>query len=93
MPQDARFSAAGTLLAQGRGMWTRLARLFVIKTRFEAFLVIYALAAGAVERGIGYLHRFPGTQGWILFAACTAAVFMGGGKILDAVAHDRGDAV
>ena len=89
MAQKARISAAGTLLAAIRGMWTRLARLFVIKTRFEAFLVIYALGAGAVERGMGYLHRFPGAQGWILFAACTAAVFMGGGKILDAVTMER----
>ena len=89
MPRESRFSAAGTPLATVRGMLTRLARLFVIKTRFEAFLVIYALAAGAVERGMGYLHRFPGTQGWILFAACTAAVFMAGGKILDAVAYEH----
>ncbi len=89
MAQERRKSATGTLLASIRGMWTRLSRLFVIKTRFEAFLVIYALAAGAVERGMGYLHRFPGMQGWILFLACTAAVFMAGGKILDAVAYER----
>lgn len=89
MAQDRRISATGTLLAALRGMWTRLARLFVIKTRFEAFLVIYALGAGAVERGMGYLHRFPGTQGWILFLACTAAVFMAGGKILDAVTYEQ----
>jgi len=60
-----------------------IARLFTIKSKFEAFLVIYGLGSGAVERGIHYLDRFPGVGGWLLFAACPVAVFMAGAKILD----------
>lgn len=70
-------------------MWTRIARLFTIKTKFEAFLVIYGLGAGAVERGVHYLHQYPGAQGWILFAACPVVVFMAGDRILASVEHDR----
>ena len=66
-------------------MLEKIARLFVIKTRPEAFLIIYALALGAVERGSAYLVRFPGFSGRLLFLACTAAVFMAGAKLLDAV--------
>ncbi len=65
--------------------WRAFARLFVVKTKFEAFMLIYAIATGAVERGMTYLHRFPGTPGWIMFGACTIVVFMGGGKIIDGV--------
>ena len=71
-------------------MLRRLGRLFVIKTRFEAILVIYALALGAVERGFTYLERFPGVGGWLLFAACTGAVFMAGAKLLDFTRGDSG---
>ena len=66
-------------------MWKRLSDLFIIKTKFEAFLVIYALGAGAVERGLVYLRHDPGWQGWMLFAACTAAVFMAGGRLIDSI--------
>ena len=65
-------------------MLKKALRLFVIKTRFEAWAIIYALAVGAVTRGELYLARYPGLGGWLLFAACTAAVFMAGAKILDA---------
>jgi hypothetical protein len=64
-------------------MFKKLARPFLIKTRFEAFAVIYALAMGAVGRGFHYIAQYPGTGGYLLFAACTGAVFMGGAKILD----------
>ena len=67
------------------GMWNRIARLFTIKTRFEAFAIIYALALGATSRGVDYLETYPGVAGILLFAACTIAVFMAGAKILDAV--------
>jgi hypothetical protein len=67
-------------------MLTKISRLFVIKTRFEAYLIIYALATGAMERGKTYLHAYPGTGGWLLFFACSGAVFMAGAKILDAIA-------
>jgi len=72
-------------------MWTRFARLFVIKTRFEACLVIYALAVGACDRGLHYAEQFPGWGGWLLFAACTGAVFMGGARILEASRRDSGE--
>jgi hypothetical protein len=66
-------------------MGKRIKRLFIIKTRFEACLVIYALALGAIERGQVYLGQYPGFGGWILFSACTGAVFIGGAKIFDAI--------
>ncbi len=62
----------------------RIARLFVIKTRWEAWAVIYALALGAVERGQAYREVYPGAIGWLFFVVCTAAVFMAGGILLDA---------
>jgi hypothetical protein len=67
-------------------MWKKLARLFVIKTKLEAYLIIYALATGAMERGKTYLSAYPGVGGWLLFFACSGAVFMAGAKILDAIA-------
>lgn len=63
----------------------KLARLFTIKTRFEAWLVTYAIAAGAVERGITYLKTYPGFSGWLLAFICTGVVFVAGGKLLDSV--------
>jgi len=66
-------------------MRIKFARLFTIKTRFEAFLVIYAIALGAVERGASYLVTYPGIGGWLLFLACTGVVFIAGAKLLDAV--------
>lgn len=68
----------------------RLKRLFTIKTKFEAFLVIYALALGATERGIVYIHQYPGVGGQLLALACTGSVFMAGGMLLDAVEMRRG---
>jgi hypothetical protein len=70
-------------------MFGKVRRLFVIKTPFEAYLIIYALALGAVERGTIYLHRFPGFGGKLLFLACTCAVFMAGAKILDCLRHEK----
>ncbi|MDF8332662.1 hypothetical protein [Novosphingobium cyanobacteriorum] len=70
-------------------MLRKIARLFVIKTRLEAFAIIYALALGATERGHVYLQRFPGWPGQLLFLASTAAVFMAGAKILDAMKYER----
>ncbi len=68
----------------------RIKRLFTIKTKFEAFLVIYALALGGTERGIVYMQQYPGVGGYLLALACTGTVFMAGGKILDAVEMQRG---
>lgn len=70
-------------------MLRKIGRLFVIKTRWEACLIIYGLALGAVERGSAYLDRFPGFQGKLLFVACTASVFMAGAKILDCLRHEK----
>ncbi|MEG3151431.1 hypothetical protein U1769_16180 [Sphingomonas sp. ZT3P38] len=66
-------------------MWTKISRLFIIKTKFEAFAVIYGLGTGAVERGVHYLEQYPGFGGWLLFAVCPIAVFMAGARILDSV--------
>ena len=66
-------------------MLRKIGRLFTIKTRFEAFLVIYAIAVGAVERGQHYLATYPGAAGWTLALACTGVVFLAGGKLLDSV--------
>jgi hypothetical protein len=63
----------------------KIGRLFQIKTRFEAWLVIYAIALGAVERGRNYLETYPGWGGWLLAFACTGVVFVAGGKLLDSV--------
>lgn len=70
-------------------MLRKIGRLFMIKNRFEAFAIIYALALGAAERGQVYLTRYPGFPGKLLFAACTVAVFMAGAKILDAIKYER----
>jgi hypothetical protein len=67
-----------------------VARLFTIKTRWEALLVIYALALGAVERGMHYVESYPGVAGWLLFAACTTVVFMAGARLLDLTRRDSG---
>ena len=66
-------------------MLSKLGRLFIIKTRFEAWLVIYAIALGAIERGRHYLEIYPGWGGWLLACACTGVVFVAGAKLLDSV--------
>lgn len=70
-------------------MLKKIGRLFVIKTRAEAFLIIYALALGATSRGAEYLHKFPGIGGILLFLACTGAVFLAGAKMLDCLRMER----
>lgn len=69
--------------------WKKIGRLFVIKTRVEAFLIIYALALGATARGAKYLAQYPGWGGKLLFLACTGAVFLAGAKILDCLRYER----
>jgi len=66
-------------------MFRKIVRLFVIKTRLEAWLVTYAIALGAVERGRHYLETYPGWGGWLLALACTGVVFIAGAKLLDSV--------
>ncbi len=64
-------------------------RPFIIRTRFEALFIIYALALGAAERGKEYVHQYPGRIGWIIFGACLLAVLMAGAKIFDAITAQR----
>lgn len=70
-------------------MLKKISRLFVIKTRIEAFMIIYALALGATSRGSAYLHQYPGWGGYLLFLATTGAVFMAGAKILDCLKFEK----
>ena len=70
-------------------MLKKIGRLFVIKTRFEAYLIIFALALGAMTRGAHYTVEYPGIGGYLLMAATAGAVFLGGAKILDALRYER----
>jgi hypothetical protein len=70
-------------------MLGKIRRLFTIKTKFEAFLLIYALALGATERGMHYMQQYPGFGGMLLFLACTGSVFLAGAKILDCLRYER----
>jgi hypothetical protein len=67
----------------------KIGRLFVIKNRFEASAIIYALALGSAERGQIYLSQYPGFGGKLLFLASCVAVFMAGAKIMDAMKYER----
>lgn len=66
-------------------MRSKIARLFTIKTRLEAFLVTYAIAVGAVERGLHYSQDYPGNGGVLLAIACLGVPFIAGAKLLDSV--------
>ncbi|WP_339826137.1 hypothetical protein [uncultured Parasphingorhabdus sp.] len=70
-------------------MWRKIRRLFIIKTKFEVFLITYALATGAVARGQIYLAQYPGWGGKMLFLATTGAVFMAGAKMIEAIELHR----
>lgn len=63
----------------------KIGRLFRIETRFEAWVVIYAIALGAVERGQHYIAAYPGVSGYILAFACTGVVFLAGARLLDSI--------
>ena len=66
-------------------MLKKIGRLFQIKTRTEAWLITYAIALGAIERGRHYIEAYPGWAGWMLAMACTGVVFLAGAKLLDSV--------
>ena len=70
-------------------MLRKIGRLFSIRTRWEAYLIIYALALGATTRGAHYLEQYPGWGGEALFLACTGAVFLAGAKILDCLRYEK----
>ena len=74
-------------------MGKRLRRLFTIKTRFEAYLVTWAIAVGAAARARHYLDTYgTGPSGIILALCCSGVVFIAGAKLLDAVKRDQLDA-
>ena len=66
-------------------MRLRLARLFTIKTRIEALLVTYAIAVGAIERGLHYMRAISGLCGVRAGAACLGVPFIAGAKLIDSV--------
>ena len=66
-------------------MRQRIARLFTIKTRTEALLVTYAIAVGAIERGLHYMDQYPGYGGMIRALACLGVPFIAGAKLVDSV--------
>ena len=70
-------------------MLRKIGRLFQINTPFEAYLITFALAMGAVERGRIYLVQYPGFGGKLLYLACTGAVFMAGAKMLDCLRYEK----
>ena len=70
-------------------MLRKIGRLFVIKTHWEAYLIIYALALGAMTRGLHYTIEYPGVGGYLLWACTAGAVFLGGAKILDAIRYEK----
>ncbi|MGE3690138.1 MAG: hypothetical protein AB7F98_02015 [Novosphingobium sp.] len=70
-------------------MLRKIGRLFVIKTRGEAYLIIFALATGAAQRGQIYFTQFPGFGGKLLFCACMGSVMLAGAKILDCLRYER----
>jgi hypothetical protein len=63
----------------------KLAKLFIVKSRWEAWAVIYSIAAGAATRGISMLQHYPGWLGLFMSVACLGVVFLAGGAILDYV--------
>lgn len=70
----------------------KIARLFTIKTRAEAFMVTYAIAVGAVERGATYLQQYPGNGGILLALACLGVPMIAGAKLVDSVKPASGPA-
>ena len=73
-------------------MLRKIGRLFVIKTRWEAWMVIYAIALGAVERGRLYLEIYPGYGGLMLALACTGSPPACGRPIASAIFARAGSA-
>src|SRR5436190_24336339 len=63
----------------------KIGRLFIIKTRLEAFLITYAIALGAIERGVHYMQNYPGNGGVLLAVACLGVPFIAGAKLIDSV--------
>jgi hypothetical protein len=71
-------------------MGKKFIRLFIIKNRFEACAVIYALAVGSICRGMQFLEVYPGVSGWLLMCVCPIAVFMAGARLMEVTRKDDG---
>ncbi len=87
--RKSRIRATGTAFALTLMMLKKIGRLFIIKTRLEACLIIYALAVGAMARGSAYIHEYPGVGGKLLLLACTGSVFLAGAKIFDCLRYEQ----
>ena len=72
-------------------MLKKIGRLFVIKTKVEACLIIYALGVGAMARGMIYIHEYPGFGGKLLLVACSGSVFLAGAKIFDCLRYEKAE--
>ncbi len=72
-------------------MLKKIGRLFVIKTKLEACLIIYALGVGAIARGMIYIDAYPGVGGKLLLLACSGSVFLAGAKIFDCLRYERAE--
>jgi hypothetical protein len=72
-------------------MLKKIGRLFVIKTKFEACLIIYALGVGAIARGMIYIDEYPGFGGKLLLLACSGSVFLAGAKIFDCLRYEKAE--
>lgn len=73
------------MLAKMLAMLERLVSLFVLKSGFEAGLVIFALGLGGAMRGHHYLEIYPGTFGWLLYGACLLTALIAGAAVVDGV--------
>src|SRR3546814_20196134 len=82
---NPRFSPVARRLLRLWMMLKKIGRLFVIKTRLEACLIIYALAVGAMARGAAYLLEYPGYVGKVLLLASPGSVFLAGSTIFDSM--------
>jgi hypothetical protein len=82
MPANAELARALLLINL---TMKKIARLFTIKTKFEVFLITYALGLGAAERGKDYMVQYPGNVGKMFFVLCTVAVFIAAAKMLEAI--------
>jgi hypothetical protein len=47
--------------------------------------VTYAIAVGAIERGVHYMQTYPGNGGVLLALACLGVPFIAGAKLIDSV--------
>jgi len=61
----------------------------MIKTKFEVYLITFALALGSTKRGEDYLLQYPGKLGWVFYILTCGAVFLAAAKMLQAVDYQN----